>query len=385
MRQNEFLVWIRQDPHAKAYQALQSELGQRIARNLGMANAHEAPLCLSCHADNVPAAQRGRGFAISDGVGCEACHGGAEHWLGVHVSGTGTRADNAAAGMYPLHDPVARGQLCLGCHLGTADRWVTHRIMGAGHPRLRFELDTFTVAQPAHFSVDADYRQRKRVASPAQTWLVGQVLAAQYFLDGLGDPARNTAGLFPEFSFYDCHACHHPMKETRYEAATRSQPGPGMPRLQDTSLTLVKLAAETLDPELGTSLGTSLRRLHETAAISREAQMQAARSLRAEIGKAQARLARDPDRAQVGRLIERLFTLAATPGYRSFETAEQVTMALGALLTHLRQQGLIDQTGHDRAKTALEAVYKTVESDARFSISAYAAAMQGLKAALPAL
>lgn len=385
MRQNEFLTWIRQDPHAKAYRSLQSEAGQRIARNLGLANAQDAPVCLSCHTDNVPITQRGRGFAVADGVGCEACHGGAERWLGVHVSGTSSRAENVAAGMHPLDDPVTRGQLCLGCHLGTADRWVTHRIMGAGHPRLRFELDTFTAAQPAHFVVDADYRQRKRVVSPAQTWLVGQVLAARHFLDGLADPGRNTAGLFPEFTFYDCHACHHPMKELQFEAATGAQPGPGMPRLQDTSLILVKLAAETLAPELGESLGASLRHLHEATWVSREAQMQAARSLRAEVAKAQTRLARDPDRTQVGRLIERLFALSVTPGYRSFEAAEQVTMALGAMVAHLRQHGMIDEPGHKRANAALEAVYKTVESDRQFSIAAYTAALQGLKAALPAI
>jgi len=33
--------------------------------------------------------------------------------------------------------------------------------MGAGHSRLAFELDTFTILQPAHFRVDEDYIERK--------------------------------------------------------------------------------------------------------------------------------------------------------------------------------------------------------------------------------
>ena len=46
---------------------------------------HEAKVCLDCHAHNVPTAQRGERFKVSDGVTCEACHGPAERWLKAHV------------------------------------------------------------------------------------------------------------------------------------------------------------------------------------------------------------------------------------------------------------------------------------------------------------
>ena len=38
-------------------------------------------------------AQQGVQFKMSDGVGCEACHGGAQRWLGDHVTGKTTHAD----------------------------------------------------------------------------------------------------------------------------------------------------------------------------------------------------------------------------------------------------------------------------------------------------
>ena len=57
-------------------------------------------------------------------------------------------------------EPVERARLCLSCHFGDPLRFANHRIMGAGHPRMSFELDTFTALQPAHFKVDADYRKR---------------------------------------------------------------------------------------------------------------------------------------------------------------------------------------------------------------------------------
>ena len=63
--------------------------------------------------------------------------------------------------------PPTRGRgrgSCLSCHFGDETKFVTHRLMGAGHPRLSFELDTFTAIEPAHFDVDDDYRARKHVA-----------------------------------------------------------------------------------------------------------------------------------------------------------------------------------------------------------------------------
>src|SRR5687768_11242615 len=80
--QNEFARWQEYDPHAtKAYQALQSAEGQAIAKKLGLGDATQAKACLDCHADNVPPERRGERFQITDGVGCETCHGGAELWI----------------------------------------------------------------------------------------------------------------------------------------------------------------------------------------------------------------------------------------------------------------------------------------------------------------
>ncbi|MEK9971158.1 MAG: multiheme c-type cytochrome [Ferrovibrio sp.] len=385
IQQNEFLVWIKQDPHARAYKTLLTDQAKQIARNLGLPNAHEAPACLNCHADNVPLAQRGRAFSLADGVSCETCHGGAQQWLGLHVSGASSHAQNVAAGMYPMDDPVARGERCLGCHMGNSERWLDHRIMGAGHPRLRFELDTFTSAQPAHFRIDADYRKRKHVSSPAKTWMVGQALAAATFLDGLSDPRRNKPGLFPELVFYNCHSCHHPMTERRFEAAADGSMPPGMPRLQDISLVLLQIAAEVMDTELAGQLSQNLGRLHEATARQPSNQGTAARALRADVTKALPRLQQEPSKAQVQQLLDRLFTLASKPGYRSFETAEQVTMALGSMLAHLRQQNLITDAQYQKAATALERVYKSVESDTRYSIAAFDSAVQELKKSLPTL
>lgn len=86
-----------------------------------------------------------------------------------------SHADNVTAGLYPTDRVADRAELCLSCHLGNGDKFATHRIMAAGHPRQSFELDTFTelwrtAGRQPHYRVDADYRQRKSSSSHSYTW-----------------------------------------------------------------------------------------------------------------------------------------------------------------------------------------------------------------------
>ena len=46
-----------------------------------------------------------------------------------------TRARNTELGIYPTDEPVARANLRLACHFGNRQKFVDHRLMGAGRPR----------------------------------------------------------------------------------------------------------------------------------------------------------------------------------------------------------------------------------------------------------
>ncbi|MGE4608509.1 MAG: multiheme c-type cytochrome, partial [Myxococcota bacterium] len=153
---DEWFLWHEEDNHSNAYRVLRSSESKRIARNLNSGkDPWQMRVCLDCHADNVPEELRGPKFQIANGVGCEACHGGSKRWLGTHDDGR-THAQNLADGMYPTDDPFSRAVLCISCHFGNKDKFVTHRIMGAGHPRMSFELQNFTNIQPPHFAIDED-------------------------------------------------------------------------------------------------------------------------------------------------------------------------------------------------------------------------------------
>ena len=90
--------------------------------------------------------------------------------------------------------------------------------MGAGHPRLSFELEAYTSNQPAHYVVDADYDERKGRIDGMNLWLTGQIESTRRMSDAAADRHVPSGGMFPELAFYDCHSCHHPMDKIRWNA-----------------------------------------------------------------------------------------------------------------------------------------------------------------------
>ena len=380
--QNEHRIWRREDPHAGAYQTLRSARSQRIAENLGLEDAHTADVCLDCHADNVPSGRRERTFQLSAGVGCEACHGGARRWMSAHVTNN-DRAANLRAGMYPTDDPVARAQLCLSCHLGEARKMVTHRIMGAGHPRLSFELDTFTAIQPAHFVVDADYKRRKGWAGQGRTWAIGQLVATSQTLAALRDPAVRHDGLFPELTFYDCHACHHPQEELRYAARPSVPTGPGRPRLNDAGLLMVRVIVDVLGPEHADGLQGAHRDLHAASETSWEGVSDAALRIESVCAAVLEGLRDAPlSDATLWALGQRLVSLGQEGEYQDYAGAEQAAMALGAVLADLIAREAVSAAEADALRAALDGCYAAVDDEAAWDAAAFRQALAALGEAL---
>ena len=99
--QTEYTTWILKDKHSRAYQALTSDVAERMARILKLgAKAEESPKCLACHALYAAPEQRGRAFEISEGVSCENCHGPASAWLGAHTTRDWPHEKSVVLGMH---------------------------------------------------------------------------------------------------------------------------------------------------------------------------------------------------------------------------------------------------------------------------------------------
>lgn len=378
--QNEFVTWQESDPHARSFKTLLNKDSKRIARNLGLANAHEADMCLDCHADNVATTSRGPEFQISDGVGCEACHGGAANWISVHVSGNTSHAKNIDAGLFPTDQPVPRARLCLSCHLGTENQFITHRIMGAGHPRLAFELDTYTSTQPSHYNIDSDYQDRKGKISSINVWAVGQAVAVNALLENLLDANLNKDGIFPELVFFDCHSCHHPMSDVRWIPRKDQNSKPGIPRLYDSNMVMLRVLTSVSNPMDSALIEDTVLELHSASSLNHDSFVRAADQLLGLTSALPEKLSNyrfTP--ADIRKVLFAVLNASSDEVYADYSTAEQAGMALSAIFQTMLDDGLISQANYANLNDLLDSSYKNLKDDEKYSPRKFASALRLIK------
>jgi len=350
--QNEYVTWTQNDPHADAYQTLTSDPSKAMAARLGLTSATTAKICLDCHADNAPLARRGERFQISDGVGCESCHGGAERWLPSHYNVPTVRHDdNVSVGLFPTDRVADRARLCLSCHLGTDDKFATHRIMAAGHPRLSFELDTFTelwrtAGRQPHYRVDADYQARKTSPSHSYTWAAGLLAEGRQRLALVMSPDFAGTGLFPELGLYDCHACHRSMKTVQWRALPRhGGAGPGVPFLSDGSFVMILALARSLDAAAAEKIEAALAALH-IAGSNTVAEIRAAASeLDDRFSRLQGRLSEESVQRHEREILQQILSSGAAAQFIDYASAEQAFMAVQMLAYELNDRALENEIG----------------------------------------
>ncbi|TDJ32136.1 MAG: hypothetical protein E2O56_05765 [Gammaproteobacteria bacterium] len=384
VRRNEYAWWQTNDPHAQAYQVLYNDASKAIARKLGLSAAHEADMCLDCHADNVPVDQRGEKFQLSDGISCEACHGGAERWLSAHTAPDASHAGNLELGLYPTEAPVQRARLCLSCHLGGEDKLITHRIMGAGHPRISFELDTFTELQ-RHYDYDPDYSERKGVPDGVRDWAVGQATAARNMLGILLDPQHGRDGLFPELVVFDCHACHHAMSKRQWGRRDGTGLGPGVVRFNDAYLLMLRHIMSVVNPGIGQRLAEQTLALHRATTVGRQATHQAGENLLASVDAAGSalqayRFAGDALDAILGSLIEG----GIAGEYRDYAGAEQASMAVQGLIAAFERSGALSPEQIARLTAEMdESMFPAMDDEENYRPSVFVGALRKIQAAAP--
>jgi len=363
---NEYRIWLNDDRHAKAYLALESRQSKEIAAKLGLPNAQQE-ICLTCHADNVNKTLQGQKFQLRDGVGCEVCHGGSEKWIETHAQKGATHAGNVALGLYPSEQPGKRAELCLSCHLGTRDKFATHRIMGAGHPRLYFELGTFTVDQPPHFTVSDYYVSRKGKIDLMNLWVTGQFESAERYLTLLQSPLFAAPGtLVPELSFYDCNACHHAKEKMRWSQAHAGVGvKPGTLRLQKQSLIMLQALLEALaTPDAVSQLASGTDALVRGGGSDAASTRAAAQTLLDQLHGLDGWTKRSYSNADIVGVRKVLLRYAAADKTSDYATAEQAVLGVQSLSYALGD--------YDRHKAAFKSLFDALGTGADFNAPQFA-------------
>jgi hypothetical protein len=384
--QNEYLIWSQKDKHAQAYTVLTSERSKRIAKNLDLKEpAEKSAICLDCHADNVPENLRGPQFQLANGIGCEACHGAAEKWLGPHLTGESHQA-NLDHGMYATDQPQARALRCMACHVGTTSgdkRFVSHEIMGAGHPPIPFELDTYTAIEPAHFVVDQSYVERKGRPNDMQIWAVGQAVDVKLRMDLILDPKNAPHGVDFQLSLFDCQSCHHSMSELQWRARSSTGLPPGRIKFYDATAVMLRVAAERVAPDTAKALRDHMLALHAASGDSWDAVKREATAVRDAATALIPKLAEHNfDKADALAITDAVIASALEGSDLDYSGAQQQVMALESVVAAVKALGLADDKQLAGLNDALNGLYTAVTNDQKYSPDTYAEALKAFKAKL---
>jgi len=394
VRQDEIATW--QEPsaasgaHSRAFAVLDSPRARQIAASLGLGSPTSSGECLGCH--STPAGSRGPRFQVSDGVGCEACHGPAAGWIASHYAVGGTHPANVAAGLVPLERPQVRARVCLDCHFGSAanGQFVSHRLMAAGHPRIAFELDLFSALQQ-HHGVDADYVARKGRPSSTRLWAVGQAEAVRRSVDLFARPDRGAWGIFPEFYFYDCHSCHRqisdgPERKLTFET-NPDRPIPfGMPPYNDENMIMLSAAARVLAPGQAAGFDAASRQFHRAMGEGRPQAVAAARKLGASAGLLSDALARgEYGSDDAFRVIAAISDKATSPRFTDYAGSAQAVMAVDTLLNALVREGPITVGAAAGIRANINRAYDAVRSPTSYDPPQFRSALGNAARSIEAL
>ncbi len=395
VRQDELLQW--QEPssktgaHSRAYSVLSGQRSRQIAATLGLGPATSAPACIGCHATNA-GGQSGPRFRLSEGVGCESCHGASSAWLPTHFTLGANRSANIARGLIPLENPRTRARVCLDCHFGSGNpgQFVTHRMMAAGHPRLSFELDLFSALQQ-HHNEDADYAARKGRLDSVQLWAVGQAEAVKRSVSLFADPKLGTEGVFPEFYFYDCHSCHRRIDDGPQRTLSfQTNPGRpipfGMPPYNDENILMLSAVAKVLAPRQAASFDSASRQFHAAMGGGRGAAVAAAGKLAGAADGLSAGLAAGGHGSDTAfRVIATIAGEAVSDRFTDYSGSVQAVMAVDTLLNALVRQGRITVGAAAGIRADVNRAYAAVRAPNAYNPAAFRAALGSAARAVAAL
>lgn len=213
--------------------------------------------CAKCHD---PLGQTGDHTSLSPlghGIGCESCHGGAEHWLHRHYERDMTRTERIELGMTDTKDLSVRAQQCAGCHVGSADQDMNHAMIAAGHPPLRFELSAYhDLIRDKHWNDTRDRLEQRDYQ--IQLWAAGQTAGAQARLELLTARCGSSIDPWPELAEFNCFACHQ-----RIRGAAKASAGVphGQPSWSNWNLLFAADLNADSSPQVSASLATLRKQL----------------------------------------------------------------------------------------------------------------------------
>lgn len=371
INQNEYNLWSSKDKHTKAYAVLLEPRSKQIARNLKIEKPETAAVCLDCHATNAPAAQQATSFQISDGVGCESCHGPAGAWLGPHVTHDWTHEQSVRLGMVDTKDVKKRTEVCLSCHIGNDKKTVDHELIAAGHPALIFELETFSALLPAH------WRKENEKVDTLHRWALAQPIGLRESMNQLQRVTTKGADGWIDFGEFECMSCHHALvlPSSRQERGYAGKSGlPPWNEVRYVVLShLIGVVSPATQKELDARIA-ELKKSLESPVKDRAAVNAAAQAVATLTNQALPALEEAPMNQQfVTTVLRNITSDAPHIAWAGMRAAEQATMSVDVLYNAIHPG-----RPEDQVNAQIGRLYELLQSQALYNPEEFAAALRRL-------
>jgi len=379
--QNEYSTWVVRDKHAHAFVNLTNPVGTRMAKIMGLPKPDTAERCLACHALNVPVDQRARTFDLTDGVGCENCHGPASAWLGPHTTRDWKYDKSLELGMYNTRDLVKRTEKCLSCHLGTGEKAVDHELIAAGHPDLYFEIDSFLAVMPSHWK-EVDKDPWLGVRSLA----VGQAVQLREQLKRLA--RESSGGVWPEYAELDCFACHHSLvaaKDSWRQERGYPNRRPGNPPFNLSRYIVFRKVIQEADAGASQQLAGDLAKVYELVTSLKSDRQQVASQATSTAAIAD-RLAQRVntmtfDQGRTLRLMKSICADGNAIAEQGERPAEQATMVLDSLFIAYTKNGHL--ANEAQLKASIHGLFQQLEDPSAYNGFQFAKSLRDVGGLLP--
>ena len=254
--------------------------------------------------------------------------------------------------------------------------------MAAGHPRLAFELETFTYRQPAHFPgpETGSYSERKpESADSVRVWAIGQGVHLRNYARLLSSSGDESS--WPEFAEFDCFSCHRAVERDQGPPEPPTV-GSGLLALNRSSALMFREVIAVLDPEHLDNLDVQMDRLDQALAEPGGELRRVGESLAEIVSADLGHIAtREWDRGDLLALLDRLASPRLAADYRTYADAEQVTMAVQALVAGLEGDQAPDQM--NPALTSLTSLFEATADEFAFRIGAFREDLANFRRSLP--
>jgi hypothetical protein len=177
---------------------------------------------------------------------------------------------------------------------------------------------------------------------------------------------------------FDCHACHHAMRDRR-EAGNRLGVGPGVMRLNDSSLLMLRQIVRIAAPQSAEAFSQQVNRFHRSVAGGDDALAQA-RALQQMIAQLMPSIGAYPFGPEDLRtILVGLVDDGLAGQYSDYHGAEQAVMGVQSVADFMQKRGLIRSASIAQPMKKLMAA---VAHDEKYRAATFQDALRDLKSSL---